>query len=108
MLKVPAAFRGIERPNERSDTSVQSFDCALGSLAQASLRPRHVEIPLLPQTRSRELSSPQDMVPALVSSPANQCVRLARPAHFGNPDSLRLERAVDNHKQNSYLTLQDT
>src|SRR5262252_1565477 len=37
MLKVPAAFRGIERPNERSDTSVQSFDCALGSLAQASL-----------------------------------------------------------------------
>src|SRR5215472_3516000 len=37
MLKVPAAFRGIEHPNERSDTSVQSFDCALGSLAQASL-----------------------------------------------------------------------
>src|SRR5215469_1967053 len=37
MLKVPAAFRGIERPNERSDTSVQSFDCARGSLAQASL-----------------------------------------------------------------------
>src|SRR5215471_20865206 len=37
MPKIPPAFRGIERPNERSDTSVQSFDCALGSLAQASL-----------------------------------------------------------------------
>jgi len=37
MPKIPPAFRRIERPNERSDTSVQSFDCALGSLAQASL-----------------------------------------------------------------------
>lgn len=37
MAKIPPAFRGIERPNERSDASVQSFDCALGSLAQASL-----------------------------------------------------------------------
>ena len=37
MAKIPPAFRGIERPNERSDTSVQSFDCALGSLAQACL-----------------------------------------------------------------------
>jgi len=37
MTKIPPAFRRIERPNERSDTSVQSFDCALGSLAQASL-----------------------------------------------------------------------
>src|SRR5215470_99749 len=37
MPKIAPAFRGIERPNERSDTSVQSFDCALGSLAQASL-----------------------------------------------------------------------
>jgi len=37
MYKIPFAFRRIERPNERSDTSLQSFDCALGSLAQASL-----------------------------------------------------------------------
>ena len=37
MAKIPLAFGRIERPNERSDTSVQSFDCALGSLAQASL-----------------------------------------------------------------------
>src|SRR5215471_10036839 len=37
MPKMPPAFRRIERPNERSDTSVQSFDCALGSFAQASL-----------------------------------------------------------------------
>src|ERR1700751_5255302 len=37
MPKIPPAFRRIERPNERSDTSVQSFDCVLGSLAQASL-----------------------------------------------------------------------
>jgi hypothetical protein len=37
MPKIPPAFRRIERSNERSDTSVQSFDCALGSLAQASL-----------------------------------------------------------------------
>ena len=37
MTKIPPAFRRIERPNERSDTSVQSFYCALGSLAQASL-----------------------------------------------------------------------
>ena len=37
MPEIPLAFRGIERPNECSDTSVQSFDCALGSLAQASL-----------------------------------------------------------------------
>ena len=37
MPKIPPAFRRIERPNEGSDTSVQSFDCALGSLAQASL-----------------------------------------------------------------------
>src|ERR1700757_1803627 len=37
MPKIPPAFRRIERANERSDTSVQSFDCSLGSLAQASL-----------------------------------------------------------------------
>src|SRR5262245_31427405 len=37
MPKIPPAFRRIERSNERSDTSVQSFDCALGSFAQASL-----------------------------------------------------------------------
>src|ERR1700751_1772881 len=37
MPKIPPAFRRIERPNERSDTSVQSFYSALGSLAQASL-----------------------------------------------------------------------
>lgn len=37
MAKIPPAFRRIERANERSDTSVQSFDCALGSLAQARL-----------------------------------------------------------------------
>src|SRR3974377_367973 len=37
MAEIPPALRGIERTNERSDTSVQSFDCALGSLAQASL-----------------------------------------------------------------------
>jgi len=34
---MPPAFSGIERPNVGSDTSVQSFDCALGCLAQASL-----------------------------------------------------------------------
>ena len=37
MPKIPLAFGRIEGPNERSDTSVQSFYCALGSLAQASL-----------------------------------------------------------------------
>src|SRR5262245_43740582 len=37
MPKIPPAFRVVERPNERSDTSVQSFDCAFGNLAQASL-----------------------------------------------------------------------
>jgi len=37
MTKIPPAFGRIELPNERSDTPVQSFDCALGSLAQASL-----------------------------------------------------------------------
>src|SRR5215469_15470394 len=34
---MPLAFRGIQRPNVGSDTSLQSFDCALRSLAQASL-----------------------------------------------------------------------
>src|SRR6516165_2563605 len=38
MPKIVPAFSGIERPNECSDTPVQSFDCALGSLAQASLQ----------------------------------------------------------------------
>src|SRR5580692_3252577 len=38
MPKIALAFRGIESLDEGSDTSVQSFDCALGSLTQASLR----------------------------------------------------------------------
>ena len=37
MPKIRSAFRGIERPNERSDRSVKSFDCARSSLAQAGL-----------------------------------------------------------------------
>ena len=37
MPEIAHAFRRIDCPNERSDTSVQSFDCALGSLAQATL-----------------------------------------------------------------------
>ena len=38
MLEIAPAFRRIERPNVRSDTSVQSFDRSLGSLAQGSLQ----------------------------------------------------------------------
>src|SRR5262245_29781767 len=38
MPEIAPAFRRIERPNVRSDTSVQSFDCSLGSLAQESLQ----------------------------------------------------------------------
>ena len=34
------------------------------------------------------------MVHALASPPTNQCFRLAPPGRFGNPDSLRLGRAV--------------
>src|SRR6195256_6311662 len=37
-FEVPPTFRRIERPNVRPDTSVQSFDCSLGSLAQESLQ----------------------------------------------------------------------
>ena len=61
---------------------------------RADLRQRHVGIPLPSQTRSRELSSPQDTVPALVGPPANQCVRFTRLARLGNPDSLPLGPAV--------------
>src|SRR5215471_802457 len=32
--------------------------------------------------------------PRIGQTPPNQCARLAPPAHFGNPDSLRLERAA--------------
>src|SRR5215471_14005204 len=32
--------------------------------------------------------------PRIGQTPPNQCARLAPPANFGNPDSLRLERAV--------------
>src|SRR5215471_9882433 len=35
--------------------------------------------------------------PRIGQTPPNQCARLAPPAHFGNPDSLRLERAVITH-----------
>ena len=34
MLEIASAFRGIERPNVRPDTSMQSFNCSLGSFAQ--------------------------------------------------------------------------
>src|ERR1700716_3058414 len=37
MAEIAPTFRRIERPNVRPDTSVQSFDCSLGSLAQESL-----------------------------------------------------------------------
>src|SRR6478735_5723525 len=38
MPEIAPTFRRIERPNVRSDTSVQSFDCSLSSLAQESLQ----------------------------------------------------------------------
>src|SRR5262245_41531940 len=38
MPEIGPAFRRIELPNVRADTSVQSFDCSLSSLAQASLQ----------------------------------------------------------------------
>lgn len=38
MPEIAPTFRRIERPNIRPDTSVQSFDCSLGSLAQESLQ----------------------------------------------------------------------
>src|SRR3979411_1721847 len=38
MPEIAPTFRRIERPNVRPDTSVQSFDCSLGSLAQESLQ----------------------------------------------------------------------
>lgn len=37
MPEIATTFRRIERPNVRPDTSVQSLDCSLGSLAQESL-----------------------------------------------------------------------
>src|SRR6478672_7889309 len=37
MSEIAHTFRGIERPNMRSDTSLQSVDCALRSLAQECL-----------------------------------------------------------------------
>src|SRR5215471_17924247 len=37
--------------------------------------------------------------PRIGQTPPNQCARLAPPAHFGNPDSLRLERAVTQKRQ---------
>src|SRR4030081_4000146 len=40
MPEIAPTFRRIERPNVRPDTSVQSFDCSLGSLAQDSLQGR--------------------------------------------------------------------
>src|SRR6516162_3546977 len=38
MSEIAPTFRRIERTNVRADTSVQSFDCSLGSLAQQSLQ----------------------------------------------------------------------
>src|SRR5215470_5435655 len=38
MPEIAPTFRRIERPNVRPDTSVQSFDCSLGSLAQEGLQ----------------------------------------------------------------------
>src|SRR6476619_6071638 len=38
MPEIAPTFRRIERPNVRPDTSVQSFDCSLGSPAQDSLQ----------------------------------------------------------------------
>src|SRR5215471_21572063 len=37
--------------------------------------------------------------PRIGQTPPNQCARLAPPANFGNPDSLRLERAVGRPAQ---------
>src|ERR1700748_3482068 len=36
MPEIASTFRRIERPNVRPDTSVESRDCSLGSLAQES------------------------------------------------------------------------
>jgi len=41
MLKVPAAFRGIERPNERSDTEQVRPDLAALERDENALRPAH-------------------------------------------------------------------
>lgn len=38
MAEIASAFRGIERANVRADTSVQSLDCLLGSLAQEAFQ----------------------------------------------------------------------
>lgn len=38
MPEIASTFSRIERPNVRSDTSVKSFDCSLGSLTQESLQ----------------------------------------------------------------------
>src|SRR5262249_8956238 len=83
--------RGSQTPSSRKRCTQRIAELALTCNCSAASRR---DPPSSTKRITRTLSSP-GYFRALPSPPANQCVRLVPSESFGNPDSLRLGRAID-------------
>src|SRR5690349_5525432 len=88
---LPPRGIGSQTPSSRKSCTQRIAELALTWNCSAASRR---DPPPSTKRITRTLSSP-GYGPRIAQPPANQCVRLAPSEAFGNPDSLRLGRAVD-------------